>query len=282
MKKISVVFVAILFGFGVASSQIPNPGFENWTYGDPDGWITSNIPFAGIINITQSSDHQEGSYAVKGEIIEFNGTPMLCVLMSGPEGNGFPISESYQAVNMYYKFTPVEGDMFSVNIAFQKNGIPIAQGAVAIPTSYSDYTYLSVPMEYQIMETPDTAIIEFMILGPVTGTDVHVGSTMHVDDLSFSFTTGTGIMKEQKPVITCYPNPASQILTIQLQETIPAEAAICIYDINGRMVKEVVNGSGPGLMEEIVIPVNDLPAGLYLYSIRGKDLELDGKFQVSR
>ena len=282
MKSISAFFVAILCGFGMAFSQIPNPGFENWTNGDPNGWITSNILGAGIINITQSSDHHGGSYAVKGEIIDFFGTPMLCVLQSGTEGEGFPISESYQAVNLYYKFTSVEGDRFSVNIAFEKNGSPIAQGAVAIPASYSDYTYLSVPMDYQIEETPDLATIQIMIIGPVTGTDVHVGSTMYVDDMSFTVTTGTGSIKEQKPVITCYPNPASQILTIRLQEIMPAGAVICIYDIYGRMVKELVNGSGQGVLDEIVIPVQDLPAGLYLYSIKGKDLELGGKFQVSR
>lgn len=282
MKNIFGFLVAILCESGIAFSQIPNPGFENWTNGDPDGWATSNIQGAGIINITQSSDHHGGSYAVKGEIIDFFGTPMLCVLQSGPEGNGFPISESYQALNLYYKFHSEGGDRFSVNIAFEKDGAPIAQGAVSIPTSYSDYTYLSVPMDYQVMETPDTALIQIIIIGPVTGTDVHVGSTMYVDDLSFSLSTGTGNGIEQMPFSACYPNPASQILTIRLQETLPAEAVICIYDIYGRMVKEVVNGSGQELLDEIVLPVQDMSAGLYFYSIKGKDLKVDGKFLVSR
>ena len=169
-----------------------------------------------------------------------------------------------------------------MNVAFTKDGSPVAQGAVAIPTSYGDYTYLSVPMDYQVVETPDTAFIQIIIMGPVTGTDVHVGSTMYVDDLSFSFTTGTSTIEGQKPVITCYPNPASQTLTILLQETLPAGAVIRIYDTYGRMVKEVVNGSGQRPLDEIVLPVQDLSVGLYSYSIKGKDLEVDGKFLVTR
>ena len=50
------------------SAQIPNAGFENWTGGNPDGWISNNVP-GFIETITQSNNAHSGSYAVRGEVV---------------------------------------------------------------------------------------------------------------------------------------------------------------------------------------------------------------------
>jgi hypothetical protein len=40
MIKIIHVLVILFFCAGILQAQnpVPNPGFENWTAGDPDGW----------------------------------------------------------------------------------------------------------------------------------------------------------------------------------------------------------------------------------------------------
>ena len=129
MKTNLIFLVAFICGFALtAHAQIPNPGFENWTSGNPDGWGTSNAFPAGMINVTQTTDCHSGSYAVRGDVINFFGTPMGPAIQSGPGGKGFPVSEQYHSLELYYKFTPIGGDKFSVNVGLKKAGVPIAQG----------------------------------------------------------------------------------------------------------------------------------------------------------
>ena len=60
-SKIFNILLAILCltMTAVAQNPIPNPGFENWTEGQPDGWLTYNSPFATFI--TQSSTRDRKS-----------------------------------------------------------------------------------------------------------------------------------------------------------------------------------------------------------------------------
>ena len=61
----------------------------------------------------------------------------------------------------------------------------MAQGAFADPTVVGTYAPFSVTMNYVSADLPDTAVIQIQIVGPGTGMDVHVGSVMHVDGLTF-------------------------------------------------------------------------------------------------
>jgi hypothetical protein len=283
MKKNLLSLFALIFGIALMSNaQIPNAGFESWTSGDPDGWATSNAPPAGLVNITQTSDSHTGSYAVKGDVIDFYGTPMGPVIQSGPQATGFAISEQYHSMELYYKFTSVGGDKFSVNIGFQKSGNPIAQGAVALPQTVSAYTHLTVPMNYQVNEVPDLAIIQISITGPVTGNDVHVGSVMFVDDLLFSMATGvenpegTGISGK------CYPNPASDWISIRADATFTGEYTLSVTDLQGKVVKRLTGNAGQEGKDPIRFSVQDLAPGLYFYSMNAQRGHCQGKFAVGR
>lgn len=59
MKKFTFLWVfAILSAFAFSQNLIENPGFENWTGGQPDSWTTSG----GAITLSQNNDNvQEGS-----------------------------------------------------------------------------------------------------------------------------------------------------------------------------------------------------------------------------
>ena len=42
MKYIYTILLVVLISFSFIRSQVPNGGFENWTGGEPDFWITNN------------------------------------------------------------------------------------------------------------------------------------------------------------------------------------------------------------------------------------------------
>lgn len=282
MKITLILSIVFIVGIALtANAQIPNPGFENWTSGNPDGWATSNAFPAGLINVTQTTDRHSGSYALRGEVINFLGTPVEPAIQSGPGGRGFGISLQYHSLDLYYKFTPVGGDKFSVNVELKKAGVTIAQGAAAPTDTVNTYTYLSVPLNYMINDTPDTAIIQILITGPVTGSDYHVGSVMFVDDLLFSLTTGISDLSPSDLIGKCYPNPASDIINIPLTENVSGEVNLEVFDAYGKDVKKLVGrpqSYGSGVFQ---FSVEDLSTGLYFYSINGQGTNYKGKFIVS-
>ncbi len=61
--------------------------------------------------------------------------------------------------------------------------------------------------------------------------------------------------------IKIYPNPATDIININIQNQINFKASI--YDLNGKLIKEAIN--------ENQIQINTMPAGIYLLEI--KDLQ---------
>jgi hypothetical protein len=282
MKTKLISLIALICGMTIiTNAQIPNAGFENWTSGDPDDWATSNVPAAGLINIVQTTDNHSGSSALRGEVVNFLGLPMGPVIQSGPGGEGFSVSEKYLSLELYYKFTPFGGDLFGVNVALLKGGNPIAQGAVALPATVSTYTHLTVPLNYTTNDVPDLAIIQILIVGPVTGSDYHTGSEMFVDDLVFSLSTGTENITVPGLNEKCYPNPAIDIINFPLNETVPGEVTLTVFDSYGKEVKKITGYPQQSGNNVLKFPVKDLSPGIYFYSIYGPGSHFNGKFTVS-
>jgi hypothetical protein len=279
MKKILISLIAFLCSFTLTiNAQIPNPGFENWTSGNPDGWACSNVPVAGLVNVVESNDFHSGSHALRGEVVNFGGVPIAPIIQSGPGGTGFPVTEKYTSLELWYKFEPTGGDRFAVNVGMTKSGTPIAQAAVALPATVSDYTHLAVSLVYVTEDVPDAAIIQISINGPNSGTDLHVGSTMVIDDLLFSMLDGIGssIMPSGEK---CYPNPASDVLNIPIQGMELHELAVQVYDLLGHEIRTITGGKFNGVLQ---VPVKELPGGMYLYKVNTGAFPAAGKFTIVR
>ena len=116
-------------------AQIPNPGFEDWTDSEPDGWFTTNFPPL-VVNITQTSNSHSGNWAVRGEVIEFM-FPIPPYLSTGSlTSPGFPISQKFNRISGYYQFFPVADDHFLVSatmgITTPSDTTIVGSGAIAI------------------------------------------------------------------------------------------------------------------------------------------------------
>ncbi len=196
--KIIMKFLLVrLFSLGTFSAlvwmepgmaQILNPGFENWTDCLPDDWATPNA-CGVLVPVTRSTSAHSGSFAARGEVVSLGPVTIQPVLQNGADAAGVAISQRYQSVKGFYRFSPIGGDRFAVNVAFFKNGNVVAQGATAVATAVPADTAFEVPLTYQSPDVPDNATIQIQIIGP-NGIDVHPGSVMFVDDVSFS---GSGI-----------------------------------------------------------------------------------------
>ncbi len=212
MRSVGVGLLLAAASAGSVRAQVPNGGFELWTDACTIvDWANSSV--CGVMTpVTKSTAAHSGSFAVRGEVISFFGQAISPVLQSGADATGFPITQRYESVDGFYKFAPVGGDRFGVNVAFEKEGNVVAQGASVFPTA-SAYTAFSVKMVYQTAEVPDTAIIQMQVFGPVTGADYHVGSVMFVDDVTFGSGGGTAprltIVRSGSSVVVSWPADAA-------------------------------------------------------------------------
>lgn len=277
-KYIFSIAFALLFEMN-AQAQIVNSGFENWTNltpNEPTDWLTPNIAAGGveIIPVTETTDKHSGTKAVKGEVINF-GSAIAPLIQSGEGGEGFPISQRYASCNLFYKFAPVSGDRFGVNVVLKKDGNPIGSGAVALPATVSSYTGLSVPLTYFGTEIPDSVIIQITIIGPNTGSDYHIGSIMFVDDITMNGVASIADLS-QTASAKSYPNPTNDFLNIPLENK--SYTKITVYDVNGMEVEQIKLSEMT--LENMILNVSKYQKGFYIYELFGKSGLRREKFQV--
>ena len=234
---------------GGAVAQIPNGGFENWSGVNPVGWGTSNDPMGTFINVSQSATAHGGSSAAYGVVVSVLGYAVQPVLQSGIDGEGFRYTQRATNFTGYYQFSPVGGDKFSINVALFKGGVSgeaVAVAAAVLTPTVSTYTQFSVPFLYVTASTPDTCVVQIMITGPVTGNDVHVGSSYLLDDIALSGAVGVEERRAPLPGTTklqeSYPNPFNPSTTIGYQLSEPGFVTLTVHDVLGREVAKLVQG----------------------------------------
>jgi hypothetical protein len=145
-KPMSILFI-LSFSL-ILFAQIPNAGFEQWTAGNPNNWLTLNIIGVGT-PVTQTSPGHSGSWALKGEVITIlTGDTLVPWIISGQFGEGFPVSERYGAVTGYLKFSPLGGDEFVAVVLMYNNNSAIGGGAILFTSASSNFTQFVMPIEY--------------------------------------------------------------------------------------------------------------------------------------
>ena len=68
-----------------------------------------------------------------------------------------------------------------------------------------------------------------------------------------------------------YPNPFSQRTAIVYRIEEPAHVDLTVYDVEGRVVRNLVNAVQPAGRHERIIELDDLPNGVYFYRMVTKD-----------
>ncbi|MBS1636177.1 MAG: T9SS type A sorting domain-containing protein [Bacteroidetes bacterium] len=293
MKKL-ILLAAGFIAFH-AEAQIPNGGFESWTttgsYMDPQGYLTPNAYATSFYPVTRSIDHYPtymGSYSVRLEnnialSPNVNGLGLILQnrsnnIMNGP-GASFPVSGHPTSITGYYKFAPQNGDTMRVLAMLYKNGSQVATAMFSSTVAVANWTSFSAPFpSYTAADSCAILIAAYNCDGPPPAYVPHGNSVLYVDNLNFDvLLTSVFEQSAEAASFKLHPNPASDLVTLDVAKTYKTNVAFNIYNAFGRLV-------GSGLIQGNQQQINtaDLTNGVYTLEIRSEEGIEQQKFIVQK
>ncbi len=267
MKSLILIAGIILFAAAAQFAQIPNPGFENWTSGNPDGWVTTNFSILGI-NITSTNTSNSGSSAAKLEVILSNQGEVYPPILSA---SNIAVSQSYGSLRGYYQLNQLNADDYvGITVALLKQNSTVAGGAVKIKTPASSYTLFEIPITNFTNDIPDKAYISIIVASDAEKPTV--GSFALLDDLTFGATVGINDRTNGTPAEFYlgqnFPNPFNPSTTIKYSTPQTQFVSIKIFNILGKEIASLVNEEKKPGNYTINFDGSNYPSGIYLYRIQ--------------
>jgi hypothetical protein len=264
MKKICFsIFILLFCQLVFATNEVPNPGFESWTSGNPDGWYVTNIPGWGV-PVTQYAPGHSGSSAAKGQpvIVVATGDTLAPSMIPGSVSSGIPITHDYGTLDFYYQSNLSGGDVFSVDIyLYNASNAVIASSNQDIPTNTSGWTMKSITLNYFGSGPATKAVIQFTMLPDQSSTRNYPNPASYflVDDVSL---TGTvGIEEASLSGVTLFPVPAhNEIHMAGLGKNKPD---IILTDALGKKVREQLHQSDEIFFKSDDFDLQGLARGIY-------------------
>lgn len=267
------------------NAQIPNNGFENWTttgsYEEPAGWATFNPACAGpFYSATKSTGHYPasvGNYSIRVEnntsLTQFTGWFGMAITnaFDYPFKPAFPVTGSPTSLCGYYKYNSLNNDSMFIRIVFFQNSIQLGYNTFVIGVSASSWTSFILPLTYP---SADSATLYFSALWFSSQTSGPKGnSVLYVDNLSFdNLISSAPEQTFQKASFSIYPNPASEMLTLNIEDLGAGDLTLNIYNVMGTLVKsELLKQSISG--NQLQINIGDLSNGFYMVEMKSKDWE---------
>ena len=263
MKQFFTISFILFISAMLFAQEIPNEGFESWTGNTPNLWFANNPP-TGPQPVVPSLNSHNGMFSAQLRVVDLGGFPLPPQLSAGVNGNGFIVSQRYEALHGYYQFFPQTGDFFDVFIQMWVGGTQgtmIGSGMLSSSTGEPDWAEFVVPINYTDPATPDWCTIQIQV-----GAQTNVLGTALVDDLSFGSASAVKQIEGQPvsfKLMQNYPNPFNPITNIEYSISSESFVELKVYDILGKEVAILVNEQQPAGVYMADFDAVSLPSGLY-------------------
>ncbi|HYG51454.1 MAG TPA: T9SS type A sorting domain-containing protein [Flavobacteriales bacterium] len=288
MKKILLTSFTI-FAFGLSNAQLTNLGFETWSSGSPDDWISSNLVASG--SVTQiTSGAPEGSSAVACNVVSCPFCPAIS--MPDPFPGGVAQQDAYTArpATMTFKWKGLvnTGDTGLVGTYLSLSTVPVGDALFYIMPGTNQTTWQTetVNFTYSLTSDPDTILVgvlsdawvlQLITSGSATGTST-LGGHIDVDDIVFAGgTIGIDMLETTNPLIVAYPNPAHTVINLNLLGT--NATSLQVIDLNGKTVYSENN-----ILSKHLLNVENYANGAYVVKFYSDKNEFIGsaRFNVAK
>ena len=239
-------------------------------------WVIMNYLLIGKISIFdtvtvyKTTDARTGLYAVGVFLLDSSafGDCSNGLLSTGSQYPDvlFPYSGRPTFFSGYYKFFPVGADTMIIQVALTQGSNVLGDGLLYISNAAtSTFQNFQIPINYVLPGVSDSAFIFAAAAtgNPDTLCDL-VGSTLLLDDLSFTDVAVNVLHRNPASHIQVYPNPTDGILNIDFVDMISFPVEIEVVDVNGRIHirKEIYNNLGA-----ITLDLSHLSRGVYVLQI---------------
>ena len=267
----SFLLLILLNSFSFAQNPIPNPGFENWTEGNPDSWVTFDIP--GVYDaVTQSDIARSGSSAARGEVVDVYGENAPPYLAS--DVDYFAISENYTRLTGYYQFSNNADELlWALSQFLDAENMIAAYGEVELGETSNGYTEFSLDMDYTFGSgQPATqAIIAFSIIESESDT-LTLGTYFLIDDLEFdnvsNISEGSfGESPRAYRLVQNYPNPFNPTTSINFSIPQSGKVYLSVMNSIGQVVETLIDEQMTSGDHQVRFNAGNLPSGVYFYKL---------------
>jgi hypothetical protein len=208
------------------------------------------------------------------------------------EGGNVPIYRDWfdcatpHAMTGWYKYNPVGGDSALIAIGFYRGGgDPVFVEQKIIKATTNNWTRFTIwtPQQYWDQEFTEIQVlfvasagVNFKQLMECKG---ELGSTLWIDNVYLNYTCDSVGIKQNllsSLSATAYPNPATDVLNIELNENFAGK--VMVYNFAGSLIKEeTIYGT------ECQLNTSSFSAGNYIYKImNGNTIFAQGKFVVTK
>jgi len=276
------------------NAQIPNSGFENWTnygsYDKADGWTNTNSQCSGsFFPVTKSTDTYPigvGNYSIR---IESNPSlmPGYCALGVTWAGQypivAFPITGHPTSLTGWYKYLPQGGDTMTINIEIKNGTSLVSHPYFSTTATVSSWTSFNIPFPtYTTADSVSIYLSTYALVDTTGGASNAVGpsgnSVLYIDNLNFdNLITSVQEQISENTAFRLYPNPASNIVTLNIENATKTDLTMYIYNVIGTLVK-----SETLKQNQRQINIGDLSNGVYMVALKSKDFTENQRLIIQR
>lgn len=280
MKKEILLIAATLLIYAVATGQIPNNSFENWTsmgaYSNPTGWGTMNNKTASlsVYTATKATPGTQGTAYLKLTSKKAGSTVVNGIAVSGKLDSmsmqplsGFAFNQKPTALTGKWQY--MGSSPGSIKVTLTKwNASTNMREIVGTATKtlsgmVMSWAGFSIPFTYQSSALPDSCII----LLQASGANPVANDYLWIDELAF-----TGITTQLNNEINVYnnltvsPNPSNGFVTLNFNTNSSQQKNIQLIDMAGKVVfiknVNVIKGES-----EQTIDISQLAKGSYFIKV---------------
>ena len=282
MKKFLLAIIFFLSAL-IMHAQIPNAGFENWTFNGndtvPEGWSSSGFG-AGRSSVAQSGDYSayvwNWYYYAKGWIV--NGVAGPGFTMFDASSGGTPIAEKPLKLHGYYFYARGDNGGFDdsafVNIIVKKFNNTLQQpDTVALGRLHLGPAAAFTPFTVDIEDIaqsidPDSITISFWsCLDNNCFCDLTSSGNclfFYVDDLSLELASGIISIDDWFNGFAVYPNVISEKATVRIPAASVKEVQLSLFNSTGQCIQNLNALSG----QEIEFNRKNLESGFYFLQVK--------------